>query len=64
MDIHRPYRAAVDAVFPVPRPTIVHDHFHVVAQMDEALKEVRSEEAGGFRATVARQRRAKMRCDK
>jgi len=32
--------------------------------MDEALKEVRSEEAGGFRATVARQRRAKMRCDK
>jgi len=45
MDMHDPYRKAVEAIFPVPIPAIVHDRFHVVSQMNEALKAVRSEEA-------------------
>ena len=45
MDMHDPYRKAVEDVFTVPLPAIVHDRFHVVSQMNEALKKVRSEEA-------------------
>ena len=45
MDMHKPYQNAVEAVFPVPMPAIVHDRFHVVSQMNEALKKVRSDEA-------------------
>jgi len=45
MDMHEPYRAAVDAVFPVPRPAVVHDRFHIVSHMNEALNDVRIEEA-------------------
>ena len=43
--MHDPYRKAVEAIFPVPMPAIVHDRFHVVSQMNEALKAVRSQEA-------------------
>ncbi len=45
MDMHEPYRLAVEAVFPVPGPAIVHDRFHIVAQMNKALNDVRIEEA-------------------
>ena len=45
MDMHEPYRSAVEEVFPIPRPAIVHDHFHVVAQMNKALNDVRIDEA-------------------
>jgi transposase len=45
MDMHDPYREAVDAVFPVPRPPIVHDKFHIVSQMNKALNDVRNDEA-------------------
>lgn len=45
MDMHEPYRAAVDAVFPIPRPAVVHDRFHIVSHMNDALNDVRIEEA-------------------
>ena len=45
MDMHAPYRAAVDAVFPIPRPAVVHDRFHIVSHMNDALNDVRIEEA-------------------
>jgi transposase len=45
MDMHDPYRAAVESSFPVPRPPIVHDRFHIVSQMNKALNDVRNEEA-------------------
>jgi transposase len=45
LDMYDPYRAAVDAVFPVPRPRVVHDKFHIVSQMNKALNDVRIEEA-------------------
>lgn len=45
MDMHEPYRLAVEAVFPAPRPAIVHDRFHVVSQMNKALNDVRIAEA-------------------
>ena len=53
MDMHEPYRLAAESSFPVPRPAIVHDRFHVVAQMNKALNDVRIAEAaelaeGGF----------------
>jgi transposase len=45
MDMHAPFRAAVRAVFPEPGPAVVHDRFHIVMHMNEALKAVRREEA-------------------
>jgi transposase len=45
MDMHDPYRAAVESSFPVPRPPIVHDRFHIISQMNKALNDVRNEEA-------------------
>lgn len=45
MDMHDPYRAAVESSFPVPRPPIVHDRFHIVSQMNKALNDVRNDEA-------------------
>ena len=45
MDMHKPYQNAVEAFFPVPMPAIVHDRFHVISQMNDALKKVRSDEA-------------------
>jgi transposase len=45
MDMHEPFRAAVESVFPVPRPAIVHDRFHIVSHMNDALNDVRIEEA-------------------
>lgn len=57
MDMHEPYRLAAESAFPVPRPAIVHDRFHVVAQMNKALNDVRIAEAaeladGGFRDLI------------
>jgi transposase len=45
MDMHEPYRLAVESVFPIPRPAIVHDRFHIVSQMNKALNDVRIAEA-------------------
>ena len=45
VDMHDPYRAAIDASFPVPRPAVVHDRFHIVGQMNRALNDVRIQEA-------------------
>jgi len=45
MDMHLPYQKAVEAVFRDNMPAIVHDKFHVVSQMNEALKKVRNDEA-------------------
>ncbi len=45
VDMHEPYRIAIEESFPIPRPDIVHDRFHIVAQMNEALKDVRRDEA-------------------
>ena len=45
MDMHEPYRAAVESFFLVPRPAIVHDRFHIVSAMNKALGDVRKEEA-------------------
>ena len=45
MDMHDPYRAAVETSFPAPRPPIVHDRFHIVSQMNKALNDVRNDEA-------------------
>lgn len=45
MDMHEPYRAAVETSFPIPRPPIVHDRFHIISQMNKALNDVRNEEA-------------------
>jgi len=45
MDMHDPYKNAVKAIFPVPQPSIVHDKYHVVAQMNLALNDVRIDEA-------------------
>ena len=33
LDRHDPYRLAVESVFLVPAPDIVHDRFHIVAHM-------------------------------
>ena len=45
MDMHEPYKNAVNSFFPVPRPVIVHDRFHIVSNMNKALSEVRIAEA-------------------
>lgn len=48
MDMHEPYRLAAEASFAVPRPAIVHDRFHVVAQMNKALNDVREAPEGCY----------------
>lgn len=45
IDMHEPFRIAIEDAFPIPRPDIVHDRFHIIAQMNEALKDVRRAEA-------------------
>jgi transposase len=45
IDMHDPYRLAVEGAFRAPRPAIVHDRFHIVAQMNKALNDVRISEA-------------------
>jgi transposase len=57
MDMHEPYRQVAESSSSVPRPAIVHDRFHVVAQMKKALNDVRIAEAaeladGGFRDLI------------
>jgi len=39
--MHDPYQLAVESVFPVPAPDIVHDRFHIVSHMNKALNDVR-----------------------
>jgi len=45
LDMHDPYRLAVESVFPVPAPDIVHDRFPIVAHRNKALNDVRNDEA-------------------
>lgn len=45
MDMWEPYRLAVEEHFPVPQPDIVNDRFHIVSHANDALTEVRQEEA-------------------
>lgn len=45
MDMHDPYRDAVREFFPQPGPAVVHDRFHIAKHMNEALNDVRKEEA-------------------
>jgi transposase len=45
MDMHEPYRLAVAEAFPVPQPAVVHDRFHIISHANEALNEVRRDEA-------------------
>lgn len=45
MDMHEPYRLAVADAFPVPQPAVVHDRFHIVSHANEALNDVRKDEA-------------------
>ena len=45
MDMHEPYRLAVDEAFPVPQPAVVHDRFHIISHANDALNDVRKEEA-------------------
>lgn len=45
MDMHDPYRKAVREFFPQPGPAVVHDRFHIAKHMNEALNDVRKEEA-------------------
>ena len=40
-----PYRTAIDVAFPIPRPDVVHDRFHIVSHANAALNEVRKDEA-------------------
>ena len=54
MDMHEPYRLAAESIFPVPRPDIVHDRFHVVSQMNKALNDVRIAEAAELAADGCR----------
>jgi transposase len=44
MDMHDPFRTAVDKVFSQPGPAVVHDRFHVAKHMNKALNDVRIEE--------------------
>jgi transposase len=50
MDMHEPYRKAVRAAFPEPGPAIVHDRFHIAKHMNEALNDVRNDEARALAA--------------
>jgi len=45
MDMWEPYRLAVEEVFPAPVPDIVHDKYHIISHANEALSDVRKEEA-------------------
>ena len=45
MDMHEPYRLAVGETFPVPQPAVVHDRFHIISHANDALNDVRKEEA-------------------
>ena len=44
MDMWEPYRAAIDSGFPIPRPDVVHDRFHIVSHANDALNHVRKDE--------------------
>ena len=45
MDMWEPYRTAIDVAFPIPRPDVVHDRFHIVSHANGALNDVRKDEA-------------------
>lgn len=45
MDMWDPYRQAVREAFPVPQPDVVHDRFHIVSHANQALNDVRKDEA-------------------
>jgi transposase len=45
MDMHEPYRLAVGEAFPAPQPAVVHDRFHIISHANEALNDVRKDEA-------------------
>lgn len=45
MDMWEPYRQAVDEAFPIPRPDVVHDRFHIVSHANKALNDVRKDES-------------------
>lgn len=45
MDMWEPYQQAVESTFPIPRPDIVHDRFHIVSHANTALSDVRKAEA-------------------
>jgi transposase len=45
MDMWAPYRNAVEEHFPVPRPDIVNDRYHIISHANDALNEVRADEA-------------------
>lgn len=45
MDMHDLYRAAVESSFPVPLPPIVHERFRIVILDEQALNDVRNDEA-------------------
>jgi transposase len=45
MDMHEPYRLAVEEAFPAPQPAVVHDRFHIISHANEALNDVRKDEA-------------------
>jgi transposase len=49
MDMWEPYRTAVEEAFPIPQPAIVHDRFHIISHANDALSEVRREEARELR---------------
>jgi transposase len=50
MDMHDPYREAVREFFPQPGPATVHDRFHIAKHMNEALNDVRKDEAAQLAA--------------
>ena len=45
MDMWEPYRTAVDLSFPIPRPDVVHDRYHIISHANSALNQVRKDEA-------------------
>ena len=44
MDMWEPYRAAIDAVFSIPQPDVVHDRFHIVSHANDVMSHVRKDE--------------------
>jgi transposase len=50
MDMHDPYRDATREFFQQPGPAVVHDRFHIAKHMNEALNDIRKEEAAKLAA--------------
>jgi transposase len=45
MDMWEPYRLGIEEHFAQPGPDIVHDRFHIISHANDALNDVRKEEA-------------------